>query len=190
MKQLHYVLIAQHLTGDSSVHFFPTSAKAQRFFDNKVTPLLEICYKNKLEEDDVYSFGQTKNIVRFDIGYNDELDALLGECNHYYRLDTIEVDDDVTHYVAEFSEWVDESNIKFFTENEAREVWNDKVDDSIVIASHHERCEINRYNQDTWESDGVTVFQQTDEDNHSDAYFGFSTDFTWTYRIGKIEMGV
>jgi hypothetical protein len=185
MKVLHFVLIAKHLTGDSEVVFFPSHLRAECFFGSKVSPLLEICERNELEEDDAYSFGQTKNIVRFDSGYDEELDALLGECNHYYYLGQIEVDDDVTHYVADFSEWVDESTIEFFNEQKAKEVWDDKINDEIILAAEHDNIHINRHDQSTWEDkDGMTLFMET----NSDAYFGTSSDLTWTFRIGKIEI--
>jgi hypothetical protein len=192
MKVLHFVLIAKHLTGDSKVVFFPSRLTAERFFQIKVTPLLEICYRNGLAEDEAYSFGQTQDIVRFDSGYDEELDALLGECNNYYYLGQIEVEVDVTHYVADFSEWVDESTIEFFTEEKAKEVWNDKVDNEIIVAAEHENIHINRYDQSTWEAkDGMTLFMETHySDMYSDAYFGVSSDLTWTFRIGKIELGI
>lgn len=192
MKVLHFVLIAQHLTGDSSVHFFPTRAKAQRFFDNKVKPLLEICERNELEEDEAYSFGQTKDYVRFDSGYDEELDEILGQCNHYYRVDSVEVADDVDCYIAEFSEWVDESVITFYPKAEAITTYNDMVDEGIEASSRYARCDINRYDQSTWESEGEgTMFQESDnEDGSTDAFFGWDIDCYWTTRIGKIEMGV
>jgi hypothetical protein len=190
MKVLHFVLIAKHLTGDSEVVFFPSRLKAERFFNIKVAPLLEICERNELEEDDAYSFGQTKNIVRFDSGYNEELDLALNECNHYYYLGQVEVEDDVDTYIADFSEWVDESTIEFYKKSDAIIKYNDKVDEGIVM-SNDRSMDINRYDQSTWETeDNGTVFSETDNDDGStDAFFGV-TDVYWTYRIGKIEMGV
>jgi hypothetical protein len=192
MKTLYFVMIAQHLTGDSEVVFFPSRLRAERYFQNKVTPLLEICERNELEEDEVYLFGQTKDIVRFNVGYDSELDAALNECNHYYYLGQVDVDDDVTHYVADFSDWVDESTIEFFNEERAKEVWNDKIEEELNLAAELHGIEIDRYHQDTWENkEGMTLFQETHySDMHSDAYFGFSNDCTWTFRVGKIEMGV
>jgi hypothetical protein len=190
MKTLHYVLIAQHLTGDSSVHFFPSRLKADRFYESKVKPLLEICHKNELEEDEVYIFGETKNSVRFNSGENEELDLALGECNHYYLVDSIEVEDDVDTYIADFSEWVDESTITFYKKADAIIKYNDMVDDSVEMLNNS-GMGVNRYNNTTWESeDNGTMFSETDnEDGSTDAFFG-GTDVYWTYRIGKIEMGV
>jgi hypothetical protein len=190
MKTLHFVLIAQHLTGDSSVHFFPTRAKAQRFFNNEVKPLLEICERNELEEDEVYLFEETKDSVRFNSGYDKELDSALGECNHYYHLATVEMVDDVDCYIADFSEWVDESIIKFYKKEDAVIKYNDMVDESIALMNDA-GFEVNRYDQNTWETkQNGTVFSETDNDDGStDAFFGY-TDMYYTYRIGKIEMGV
>jgi hypothetical protein len=188
MKQLHFVLIAKHLTGDSEVQFFETRKEAVRCFKGLTKPLLDICVKNELEEDEAFSFGQERDCVRFDSGYDEDLDKALGECNHYYRLGMVEVNEDVTHYVADFSEWVDESVIDFFTEEKAKEVWNDKIDEEIALASQYQGVEISRYHQDTWEDkSGMTLYQETHySDMYSDAYFGHSTDMTWTFRIGKI----
>lgn len=194
MKQLHYVLIAKHLTGDSEVQFFETRKEAVRCFKGLTKPLLDICMKNELEEDEAYSFGQTRDIVRFDSGYDEDLDKALGECNHYYCMGVVEVNEDVTHYVAEFSEWVDESTIRFFTEEKAKEVWNDMIDDDIEKAESYHNLKINRYDQTTWEDkSGMTLFQEshyTDtrftNNSYSDVYVGYSSEYTWTYRIGKI----
>lgn len=189
MRVLHFVLNAKHLTGDSEVVFFPSRLRAERYFNSKVSPLLEICERNDLEEDEVYSFGQTTDIVRFDSGYDDELDAALGEVNQYFYLGQAEVEDDVTHYVAEFSEWVDESTIEFFNEQKAKEVWNDKIDNEINATPYHK---IDRNDDSTWEDEGgMTLFLETDySDIYSDAYFGTSSDLTFTYRIGMIEKGI
>jgi hypothetical protein len=190
MKTLHFVLIAQHLTGDSSIHFFPSRSRANRFFNNKVKPLLEICERNELEEDEVYEFGETKDFVRFDSGYNDELDLALNECNHYYYVDSIEVEDDVDCYVAEFSENVDESGINFFKKEDAIIKYQDLIDESIILLNNR-GLGVNRYDNTTWEcEDNGTLFMETDkEDGSTDAFFGH-TDVYYTYRIGKIEMGV
>jgi hypothetical protein len=190
MKILHFVLTAQHLTGDSEVVFFPNRLKAEHYFQGKVAPLLEICERNELEEGEAFSFGQTKNIVRFDSGYDDELDAALNECNHYYYLGQIEVENDVDTYIAEFSEWVDESTIEFHKKADAVIKYNDMVDESIVMLNNKD-FQVNRYNNTTWETeDAGTVFMETDNDDGStDAFFGY-TDMYYTYRIGKIEMGV
>jgi hypothetical protein len=189
MKLLNFVMVAKHLTGDSEVYFFPTKEEARTFYNNRVKPLLDICMKNELEEDEAYSFGQTKDCVRFDCGYDEELDAMLNECNHYYRVDSVEVPENVTHYVADFSEWVDESVIEFHTEQQAKEVWNDKIDEEIRLASEYHGIEISRHHQETWEDkSGMTLFQEKHySDMYSDAYFGHSMDMTWTFRIGQIN---
>jgi hypothetical protein len=188
MKTLHYVLVGRHLTGDSEIQFFHTRKEAVRFFKAQTSPLLEICYTNKLEEDEVYSFNEDKSAVRFDSGYDDELDSLLGECNHYFYLGATNVEDDVTHYVADFSEWVDESTVEFFNEQRAKEVWNERVDREIQNASEYEGADINREDESTWETeDGMTLFQETHHsDMYSDAYFGAAEDLTWTFRVGQI----
>lgn len=190
MRTLHFVLIARNLTGDSEVLFFTSKLEAEFYFKSKVKPLLDICERKELAEDEVYSFGKTKNIVRIDSGYDEELDAALGECNTYFFLGEIEADEDITHYVADFSEWVDESVIDFFTEEKAKEVWNDKIDEEIVLASQYQGVEISRYHQDTWEDEsGMTLYQETHySDMYSDAYFGYSIEMSSTFRVGVIQI--
>jgi hypothetical protein len=190
MKQLHYVLIAKHLPSDSEVSFFPTREQADAFFNSCVEPLLKVCVDNELEEDEAYSYGQTKNIVRFDSGYDEELDGLLGECNHYYYVNSVEVADDVNTFIAEFSEWVDESTIEFFNKETAIIKYNDMVDDTLQIMNDSHRYGVNRYDNTTWETDdNGTLFSEIDnEDGSTDAFFGF-TEVYFTYRIGEIKIG-
>jgi len=188
MKTLHYVLIAKHLPSDSKVSFFPTRELADIFFNSYVEPLLKICLDNELEEDEVYSFGQTKNIIRFDSGYDEDLDSVLGECNHYFHVNSIEVADDVDYYVADFSEWVDESLIDFFNKEEAVIKYNELVDAGIEMQNDTYSPDeaVNRHDQSTW---GDDLFLETDngDDGTTDAFFGFS-DVFWTNRIGKIHL--
>lgn len=188
MKTLHFVLIAKSLTGDSEVRFFNNRLKAEHFFNTNTQPLLEICERNELEEDEVFNFGADKHIVRFNSGYHSELDTNLGHCHHYYYLAEIEVDDDVTHYFVEFSELVDESTIQFFNEQQAKEIWNQRIDEDIVIADGHYGYIIDRNDETTWEDeDGMTLYQETHySDIYSDAYFGTSPDITWTFRVSHI----
>ena len=179
MKQLHYVLIAIHLPSDSEVYFFPTREQADAFFKSQVEHLLKVCIDNELEENEVYSYGQTKNTIRFDSGYDEDLDSFLGECNHYYHVDSIEVADDVNFFVAEFSEWVDESTIKFYNKETAIIKYNDMVDDCMK--------EMNLYLRNGDDED-VTMFSEiyNTDDGSTDAFFGY-TDVFFTLRIGEIK---
>jgi hypothetical protein len=192
MKQLHYVLIAKHLPSDSEVSFFPTREQADAFFNSHVEPLLKVCIDNELEEDEAYSYGQTKNIVRFDSGYDEELDGLLGECNHYYYVNSVEVADDVNYFVAELSEWVDESTIEFCNKQNAIIKYNTMVDDNLMMLNDYRRDEnsVNRYDNSTWEDENGTIFSEIDnaDDGSTDAFFGY-TDVYFTIRIGEIRMG-
>jgi hypothetical protein len=187
MKQLHYVLIAIHLPSDSEVYFFPTREQADAFFKSQVEHLLKVCIDNELEENEVYSYGQTKNTIRFDSGYDEDLDSFLGECNHYYHVDSIEVADDVNFFVAEFSEWVDESTIKFYNKETAIVKYNDMVDDCIKDMN---LCRngyvVNRYDNTTWDDEDGTMFSENTDDGSTDAFFGY-TDVYFTLRIGEIK---
>jgi len=120
------------------------------------------------------------------------LDGLLGECNHYYYVNSVEVADDVNTFIAEFSEWVDESTIEFFNKETAIIKYNDMVDDTLKIMNDKQRDNevVNRYDNTTWETDdNGTLFSEIDnEDGSTDAFFGF-TDVYFTYRIGEIRIG-
>ena len=190
MKQLHYVLIVIHLPSDSEVYFFPTREQADAFFKSQVEHLLKVCIDNELEENEVYSYGQTKNTIRFDSGYDEDLDSFLGECNHYYHVDSIEVADDVNFFVAEFSEWVDESTIKFYNKETAIVKYNDMVDDCIKDMNLYRRngYAINRYDNTTWDDEDETMFREINnaDDGSTDAFFGY-TDVYFTLRIGEIK---
>jgi hypothetical protein len=192
MKNLHYVLIAKHLPSDSEVSFFPTREQADAFFNSHVEPLLKVCIDNELEEDEVYSYGQTKNIIRFDSGYDEDLDSLLGECNHYYYVNSVEVADDVNYFVAELSEWVDESTIEFCNKQNAIIKYNDIVDDNLMMLNDSRRDEafVLRYDNNTWEDENGTMFSEIDnaDDGSTDAFFGY-TDVYFIIRIGEIRMG-
>ena len=120
MKTLHYVMITKHLTGDSEVLFFNSSAKARDYFIAVTNPLLKVCLDEQLVEDKVYyptldAKGNVK-MWRFNGGENNALDELIGGINHCYQIGSAKVNDDVTHYVADFSEYVDESTISFWNE--------------------------------------------------------------------------
>lgn len=184
-KQIHYLMVATHLTGDSELHFFKTREEAQAEFQKRTQPLLVI---EGLEEDEDYY--TTDNGVRFYSGTNEELSAELGDVDHYFEVNTVEVDDDVECYVADFSEWVDESVIKFYNKQDAITRYNDMVEQGLeLINSEDFNHNVIRGNQDTWESeDSGTLFMESDNDDGStDAFFG-AREVYFTYRLGKIDL--
>jgi len=189
MKVLHYVIICSHLTGDSSVHVYPTAQAAQEHFDNCVQPLLQICRNNEIEIDgDIvteYNYGQQRRAYRFNSGEHDALDEVIGECNWYYEIGMVNVQDDVTAYVAQFSEWVDESDVTFCTETEAVQKYEELVKECIENAAVYSRYTIDRKDKITWENgEGMTLFSEETNGLSTDAYFGY-TDPTFTIRKGS-----
>jgi hypothetical protein len=189
MKTIHYVIIAQHLTGDSMVKFFHSKLAAENCFIKHVQPCLTVCIDKELVEDEAYYLTRDGKGYRFNSGYDDDLDAAMETegADLFIYTDSVEVDDDVTHYVAEFAEYVDETTITFHNKEKAIITWNDRVDEEIVMANTYHNHKINRYDQNTWErADGMTLFQETHySDIHADAYFGHA-DMTWTTRISEI----
>lgn len=180
MKQVHYLLIAKHLTDDSEVLFFKTRLEAEKEYINRVKPLLDICKSNNLVEEENFEFFSDWG-VRFNGGDNSDLDALLsGGVNHYFMVNTISVEDDVTHYFAEFMEWVDDSKIILLNEKDAINMWESRVNNDIEEAN----LDIDRTDEKTWEGkDGRTIFSLI----NNSAYFGHDDDVTWTYKYGKIN---
>jgi len=136
MKTINFVFIAQQLTDDSEVHFFNTPLEAENYFNNEVKPLLVICLEEDLPEDEAYTANEKGNVIRFNLGYNRDLDEKLADTNKYYYWDSIEVEDDITHYFAQFSDWVDDSSIEFMTEKAAREQMSTLMDVQFNMADY------------------------------------------------------
>ena len=192
MKTLHYILIARHLTGDSEVLFFPTAEKAADHYDGLVKPITTLCVSEHLDEDVFYKCNtDSKGVIvgwRFNSGENDALDELLSDdCNHYYELGQVEVDDDVTHYVVQFSEWVDDTDIRFYNERQALQSLTELVNEGIQMCEDYEGHKIDRADCSTWNnSEGMTLFSETSNTHLIDVYFGYG-DTTSTVRFGNIH---
>lgn len=193
-KQLNYLMIAKQLTGNSSVFFYATPELAKKAFDNCTKPLITVCSENGCEPDDeqkVLFLLKDGKGIKFIGGELDELDDLfIGGSDVYYEWGSIAVADDVTHYVAEFSNCVDKSSITFYTKNDAVITYNNRIDDGIQIANDNHGSGINRYDQSTWEcKDRGIVFREAIDTsiNYSDAFFRYS-DTHHTYRCGEIEV--
>lgn len=187
VKQINYVLIAEGLTGDSEVLFFPTPELAKAKFDELVNPFKSIIKDLSEDEIEELIFSDDVHRIRIYTGVNEQADALLNDCDRFITWESIYIDEYATHYIAELSEWVDESNISFYPKDIAIIKYNDLIDESIQIAKDHHGIEINRYDQSTWQTENGTVFTEAIDTtiNHSDAFFGYS-DVYYTYRIGEI----
>lgn len=187
MKQVHYLMVATHLPSDSELHFFKTREEAQAEFQKRTQEIFAL--DDNLEED-LDFWCDDEDSVRFNCGNNEKLSSFLGDVDHYFEVKTVPVPDDAECYVADFSEHVDESHVKFYNKETALVVWNDMVDEGIGMHNQiMDRETVNRYDQTTWEDEDYgTQFSETDnEDGSTDAFFGFS-DVYWTYRIGKINL--
>lgn len=186
-KFVHYLLIARALPKDSEVLFFQTVEEAKNEFHKRVNELFELDdnLENGVHYDRIDAYA-----IRFHAGEHEELSAQLDYQDQYFHVGTQDVDIDCTHYVAEFSEYTDESNINFFTKEKATIAYNDLVDDGIQIQHTHKRNQepVNRYDQTTWEDEKIgTLFSETDNnDGSTDAFFGYDDNY-WVYRIGAIN---
>lgn len=153
-KQIHYLLIATHLPSDSEILFFKTVDEAKAEFKKRTQELFAV---DGLEEDNDY-WMEDEWAVRFNSGNNEELGAMLEEVDRYFKVGTQDVEDDCDFYVADFSEYVDESRITFFNRENAVIAYNDLVESALAIEG-----DVNRYDQTTWEDEsGVTLFSETD----------------------------
>ena len=191
MKLVHYVLIAQQLTGDSEILFFPTPTQAMDKYRELTDPLLSICLTKNLEDEDVFDYnyndGGQPHTSRFNSGHDEDLDNLLGENDTYYEVTTLQIPDDATHYVCLFSEYDDESSVVFFNKADAIKNYNNMVDNDIEVADDVTAYGIKRYDQSTWEQEGTqTLFSETHKEGYTEAFFGYD-DVYWTHRIGSIN---
>ena len=109
--KVYYVLIAYGLTGDSEILFYPTKDAAETKFNNVVNPLLKVCDKNELTDDDFYQ-PNGGNSWRFNSGECEELDLLIGETNMYITWGNSDIktfgeniETEPSHCLVTFSEW-------------------------------------------------------------------------------------
>jgi hypothetical protein len=187
-KQIHYLIIATHLPSDSEVLFFPTVEEARAEFQKRTQEIFAL--DENLEEELDY-WCEDEWAVRFNAGNNEALSNFLGDVDHYFKVGTQDVEDDCECYIADFSEHVDEVNIKFFNKQDAVKRYDEMVAEGIAMQHSHNRNQnpVDRNDQSTWEDEDYgTLFTETDnEDGSTDAFFGFS-DIYWTYRIGKVTL--
>ena len=129
-KTIFYIIIARHLTGDSEVLFFNNSDERNEKFIELTHPLISYCMEHNLDEDvmETTDNGFEPVAYRFNCGENTKLDRMLKENTTWFAKGERVINNDCTHYVAEFSEWVDETTIKFFTEKEAQTYYEDMVE--------------------------------------------------------------
>ena len=182
-------MVATHLPSDSELIFFKTVEEAKAEFKKRTQELFEL---DGLEEDIDYSI-EDEYAVRFNSGENEELSALLEDVNHYFKVGTQDVQDDCEYYIAEFSEWVDESSIEFFNKEQAIIKYNDMVDDNLMMMNDSRMYEdgVNRYDNNTWEDENGTIFSEIDnaDDGSTDAFFGHN-DVYFTIRISEIKFNI
>ena len=180
-------MIARHLPSDSELIFFKTIEEAKAEFQRQTQEIFAL--DENLEEELDY-WCEDAWAVRFNAGNNERLSSFLEDVDHYFLVGTQDVEDDCNYFVADFSEYVDESRVKFFNKENAIVTYNDMVDEGIAI-QHSKRNQdgINRYDNTTWESDECgTLFSETDnEDGSTDAFFGYD-DVYWVYRIGEVKI--
>ena len=179
MRTLHYLLIAKELTGDSEVLFFKSAIDAKEKFDELTKPLIDICSHDNSLKDDVCEFGF--NTARFNGGYNSELDSYLNASNHRYTVDSIEVADDITHYLCVFLDFVDDSFISFYNKNDAKIAYNETVDEYVS----YQRL-IDKNDKETWKNEETDeiLFEELIKDDMLNC-FVFTENYV-TIRSGKI----
>lgn len=183
MKQYHILLMTCELPGDGVITFYKTAKKLKKEFDKIVNPMLAVCEKEKLTEDEEYSFVRHWDVkhnttvqnlfgVRFNAQENEKLDALMpvnNEVNNYIQMVTIDVPEHYTHYVVTFSQYVDESVMTLHPEQEAREYYERTVVNAIS------GTDVDREDPDTWEND------YSDEEEDDGAIFRENKERTEFY---------
>lgn len=188
MKTINYLMISTHLPSDSQIMFFNTFEEAKAEFKKQTDELFSL--DENLEEDTDY-FKESEYAIRFNAGNNESLTNFLEDVDHYFYAGSIEVEDNVNYYVADFSQSVDDSKVLFYNIDEAKTIWNNMVNDAIEMQSSIYRNQevVSRYDSETWEDEdyGTLFSESINEDGSIDAFFGF-TDIYWTYRIGEIKI--
>jgi hypothetical protein len=183
MKKVHALLIARQLTGDSEVLFFNNPNEAILAYQSLTNPLFSIIAENDIAEDEgVYERYDNPFAVRFNSGELSELDEteLMDEGNVYVEVISKEVYDDVTHYFADFSEYVDDSTILFHNKESITELYNNTVDEELFsINEVKSGAMIVRGEESTWGD----IFYEDDIKQQS--FFGFC-DVYGTFMIGEI----
>lgn len=190
-KQINYLLIAEELTGDSTVKFFPTPELAEKAFKKHTNPLIQTCIDAGADEnnEDVFYSLKDGKAYRFNYGILDELDDQLNECNQYVEWNTITVNNDVTHYIAQFSEWVDDSSINFYPQQTSIISLHSLINEQISIAKEHHNITIDPQNSKTWKNtEGQTLYLESTDfvKNQANIFFGYS-DVYLTIQHGQIQ---
>ena len=180
MKKVIYLIITRELTGDSEVLFFPNVEKGVKEFQRQIAPMLEACLANNISSDeyDVSAFD-----ARFNGCVHDDLDGAIGiNSNINFELLVAEVNDNVTHYLVDFSDYVNESRIEFFPEASAKITYDITVKEILDDS----RTGIDRLDKSTWEGEnGELLFKENKK--KTEAFFGFGDNNSFnTIRLGKI----
>jgi len=183
MKNVNALLIARQLTGDSEVLFFDNPVEAILAYQSLTNPLFRIISENDITEDEgVYERYDNPFAVRFNGGELSELDEteLMDGGNVYVEVVSKQVYDDVTHYFADFSEYVDDSTILFHNKESITELYNNTVDSELsAINTLNVGTKIVRGDESTWGD----VF--CEDDAKQQTFFGFG-DIYGTYEVGEI----
>lgn len=192
MKQINYLLIASELTGDSTIQFFDTPQQALTAYQNIVNPLIDICNKHNhnTDIDEIISPPLNTSIntqgYRFNTGYIPELDAIIGNNNVYYEYGTKTVNNDVTHYVAYLSQWVDESTLYLRSHTNALNKYTQLIQQSINNAKT-QNIFIDINNPQTFiNNDGDTICNQSSTPTQQDTHFNYC-DVPYTLRLSIIS---
>jgi hypothetical protein len=180
MKYLYGVLISNSLTGDSQVIFTPSLDKAKEHFHELINPLLEIC-ENELNPSE-YEFNEFS--FQFEAAVNEK----LGDTEMRYSYFHYEVNDDITHYLAVFTENVFNSWLEFHTEENCINRYNQLVETDIsYINNTIGDAWVTRDNKSSWtDEEGNELFSELTENEKTEASFTYEDSF-YTYRVAPIK---
>lgn len=195
-KQINYLLIARELTGDSELLFFDTLEQAKAEYSERTQEIFNS--DETLEEGVDFEYDTHWKLLRgqdeaitFKGSDSEKLSALLNYIDHYFLVGCQEVEDDCTHYLADFSEHLDLSHVTFFNKEDAFTQYNKLVEDGIKMQNDYSRNTDNvlRDDKSTWEDDkfGTLFGEGVNDDGSTEAFFGFS-DVYWIYRVGEIKI--
>lgn len=183
-NNIYCVIVAQHLTSDSYVRFFNSLEKAREFYDSQVNPLVEICRSEGLTEGECWFNADTN--ARFNGGHSDELDAAMGgDVDTYFAIIKLQADENTTHYIAKFSQYVDQSSVEIGSLNEVVKKYEETAADNIKTFGLPEYIRGTEFEDE----DGNRLEEGYNEEQDSQDFFFMMDGYEYeTTRMAAIKM--
>lgn len=174
MPLISFLTINRKTTTDSQILFFDTEQQGIEKFKELTEPLLAICHSKSLEDGETWCLYEYDRYACFVAGHDGDLDAAINNTTTDYKLQTVYLPHDKTHYVADFAEDMSDTLISFCDRSNANAEYNRTIREELLLANE---CGygIVRYDPTTWfnEDNGI-MFIETSTETSKEAYFGWA----------------